>query len=115
MSDMIKPAVLIVLDGFGCSDEHVDESDKSDAIAGARKPVWDRLWKEYPHAAIKTSGSAVGLPGGQMGNSEVGHMNLGAGRVVYQEFTRVQRSVRTGSFFTNKSLVAPVDKVIESG
>lgn len=113
MSNENRPAVLIVLDGFGHG--KYDESIESNAIAAARKPVWDRLWGEYPNTFIKTSGSAVGLPGDQMGNSEVGHMNLGAGRVVYQEFTRVQRSVRTGSFYTNKTLTDPVDKVVASG
>ena len=89
-------------------------SDKTDhnAILAARKPVWDRLWADYPHTAIATSGSAVGLPGGQMGNSEVGHLNLGAGRVVYQEFTRIGRSIRTGSFFSNRTLTDAVDLAV---
>ncbi|MES9844272.1 MAG: 2,3-bisphosphoglycerate-independent phosphoglycerate mutase [Candidatus Sedimenticola sp. 6PFRAG5] len=108
MSARAKPAVLIILDGWGYSEE-----DESNAIRMARTPVWDRLWKEYPHALIRTSGAEVGLPAGQMGNSEVGHLNLGAGRVVYQEFTRVSRSVRTGSFFNNRTLTDGVDKAIE--
>ncbi len=89
-------------------------SDNTDhnAILAARTPVWDRLWADYPHTAIRTSGSAVGLPGGQMGNSEVGHLNLGAGRVVYQEFTRIGRSIRTGSFFSNRTLTDAVDLAI---
>ena len=70
---------------------------------------------EYPHSFLRTSGSSVGLPGKQMGNSEVGHLNLGAGRVVYQEFTRVSRSIKTGSFFTNATLTDAVDLAIESG
>ncbi len=92
-------------------------SDNTDhnAIGAAAKPVWDRLWSSYPHTAIATSGSAVGLPGGQMGNSEVGHLNLGAGRVVYQEFTRIGRSIRTGSFFTNRTLTDAVDLAVERG
>ncbi len=102
-----KPVVLIVLDGWGL--RHATEHN---AIAGARKPVWDRLWRERPHTAIRTSGSSVGLPSGQMGNSEVGHLNLGAGRVIYQEFTRVSRSIRTGSFFSNLTLIDAVDRAV---
>ena len=102
-----RPVVLIVLDGWGM--RHAPEHN---AIAAARKPVWDRLWRERPHTAIRTSGSSVGLPSGQMGNSEVGHLNLGAGRVIYQEFTRVSRSIRTGSFFANLTLIDAVDKAV---
>lgn len=102
--------MLLILDGWGMS----DGSDHN-AIASARKPNWDRLWEKYPHTGIRTSGSAVGLPGGQMGNSEVGHLNLGSGRVVYQEFTRVSRSIRTGSFFTNLTLTNAVDQAVQSG
>ncbi|MCG7948907.1 MAG: 2,3-bisphosphoglycerate-independent phosphoglycerate mutase [Candidatus Thiodiazotropha taylori] len=110
MSDRPKPVVLTILDGWGYS-----EDTEVNAITEARTPVWDRLWREHPHTLITTTGAAVGLPGGQMGNSEVGHLNLGAGRVVYQEFTRVSRSIRTGSFFTNQTLTAAVDKAAESG
>lgn len=102
--------VLLILDGWGYS-----EDPNNNAIMAANKPVWDRLWREYPHTLIRTSGSAVGLPAGQMGNSEVGHLNLGAGRVVYQEFTRISRSVRTGSFFTNNTLTSAVDEAIQRG
>ncbi len=108
MTDKAKPAVLVILDGWGMSD-----NPDHNAILAARKPVWDRLWSTYPHTGIKTSGSAVGLPAGQMGNSEVGHLNLGAGRVVYQEITRISRSVRTGSFFSNRTLTDAVDTAIE--
>jgi 2,3-bisphosphoglycerate-independent phosphoglycerate mutase len=101
--------VLLILDGWGYS-----EIPQHNAIAAARKPVWDALWKNYPHMLIRTSGAAVGLPADQMGNSEVGHLNLGAGRVVYQEFTRVSRAIKTGSFYTNLTLTDAVDKVIES-
>ena len=110
MTQRPKPVVLIILDGWGYS-----EDSDSNAITLARTPVWDRLWREFPHTLINTSGAAVGLPGGQMGNSEVGHLNLGAGRVVYQEFTRVSRSIRTGSFFTNETLTEAADKAIETG
>jgi 2,3-bisphosphoglycerate-independent phosphoglycerate mutase len=108
MTNRVRPAVLLIFDGWGNSDrvEH-------NAIAAARKPVWDRLWASYPHTEISTSGSSVGLPGGQMGNSEVGHLNLGAGRVVYQEFTRIGRSIRTGSFFSNRTLTDAVDIAVQ--
>ncbi|PLY12413.1 MAG: 2,3-bisphosphoglycerate-independent phosphoglycerate mutase [Sedimenticola sp.] len=108
MTTRAKPAVLIILDGWGYSEE-----DDFNAIKAAATPVWDRLWREYPHTLIRTSGAEVGLPAGQMGNSEVGHLNLGAGRVVYQEYTRISRSVRTGSFFSNRTLTEGVDKSIE--
>jgi 2,3-bisphosphoglycerate-independent phosphoglycerate mutase len=101
--------VLLILDGWGYS-----EIPQHNAIAAARKPVWDALWKHCPHMLIRTSGAAVGLPADQMGNSEVGHLNLGAGRVVYQEFTRVSRAIKTGSFFTNLTLTDAVDRAIES-
>jgi 2,3-bisphosphoglycerate-independent phosphoglycerate mutase len=110
MSNKVRPAVLLVLDGWGMSD-----NSEHNAISAAHTPVWDRLWADYPHTAIRTSGSSVGLPGGQMGNSEVGHLNLGAGRVVYQEFTRIGRSIRTGSFFSNRTLTDAVDLAVEAG
>jgi 2,3-bisphosphoglycerate-independent phosphoglycerate mutase len=109
MSKSRKPLTLIILDGWGYSEE-----SEFNAIAKADTPVWDRLWSEYPHCFLRTSGSAVGLPGKQMGNSEVGHLNLGAGRVVYQEFTRVNRSIKTGSFFSNATLTDAVDLAIET-
>jgi 2,3-bisphosphoglycerate-independent phosphoglycerate mutase len=102
--------VLLVLDGWGCGAPMSDN-----AIHAARTPVWDRLWRDCPHTLIRTSGAAVGLPAEQMGNSEVGHLNLGAGRVVYQEFTRVTRAVRTGSFFTNQTLTDAVDLAAAHG
>ncbi len=98
------PVALVILDGWG----YREEAD-ANAIAHADTPVWDRLWRTRPHTLIKASGSAVGLPSGQMGNSEVGHLNLGAGRVVYQEFTRVSRAIRTGSFFRNQTLTGAVE------
>ena len=110
MNKKVRPAVLLILDGWGMS-----ESSEFNAIKAARTPAWDRLWSTYPHTLIRTSGSAVGLPGGQMGNSEVGHLNLGAGRVVYQEFTRIGRSIRTGSFFSNRTLTDAVDLAVETG
>lgn len=109
MSDSLKPFVLLILDGWGYS-----EDISHNAIAAAKKPTWDRLWSQYPHSFIRTSGAAVGLPGEQMGNSEVGHLNLGSGRVVYQEFTRVSRAIKTGSFFTNATLTDAVDQAIKN-
>ena len=101
--------VLLILDGWGYS-----ETPQHNAIAAANKPVWDRIWDNYPHTLIRTSGAAVGLPADQMGNSEVGHLNLGAGRVVYQEFTRVSRAIKTGSFFRNHTLTDAVDLAKEN-
>ncbi len=102
-----KPLVLIILDGFGHS-----ESPDYNAIYAAKKPVWDRLLATQPHGLISGSGMDVGLPDGQMGNSEVGHMNLGAGRVVYQDFTRVTKAIRDGEFFENPVIAAAVDKAV---
>jgi len=96
--------LLIILDGFGCRHEGPDN-----AISRARKPIWDTLWKTCPHTLIQASEAAVGLPSGQMGNSEVGHLNIGAGRVVYQEFTRIDRAIHEGHFFTNPALKSAVD------
>ncbi|WP_407313266.1 2,3-bisphosphoglycerate-independent phosphoglycerate mutase [Pseudomonas sp. nanlin1] len=105
-----KPLVLIILDGFGHSESH-----ESNAIYSATKPVYDRLLATQAHGLISGSGMDVGLPDGQMGNSEVGHMNLGAGRVVYQDFTRVTKAIRDGEFFHNPTLCAAVDKAVASG
>ena len=110
MSGKIKTVVLLILDGWGNSD-----SEEFNAIRSAKKLVFDRLLKEHPFTEIDTSGAAVGLPAGQMGNSEVGHLNLGAGRVVYQEITRISRSIRTGSFYENRTLTDAVDLAIETG
>ncbi len=104
MPTQAKPMALIILDGWGYSEEQ-----DNNAIAQAHTPVWDRLWAESPHTLLHCSGAEVGLPAGQMGNSEVGHLNLGAGRVVYQEFTRISRAIKTGSFFTNQTLTDAVD------
>jgi 2,3-bisphosphoglycerate-independent phosphoglycerate mutase len=90
------PVLLLILDGFGYS-----EDPDNNAIANARKPNWDRLWNTYPHTLINASELSVGLPKGQMGNSEVGHLNIGAGRVIYQELTRVDVAIQDGSFNTN--------------
>ncbi|MEH6387181.1 MULTISPECIES: 2,3-bisphosphoglycerate-independent phosphoglycerate mutase [Pseudomonas] len=103
-----KPLVLMILDGFGHS-----ESPESNAIMAARTPVWDRLWSTAPHTLVSGSGMDVGLPDGQMGNSEVGHMNLGAGRVVYQDFTRVTKSIMEGDFYENPELCKAVDAAVK--
>lgn len=105
-----KPLVLIILDGFGHSD-----SAEFNAIHAANKPVYDHLLASQPHGLISGSGMDVGLPDGQMGNSEVGHMNLGAGRVVYQDFTRVTKSIRDGEFFENPTICTAVDKAASAG
>ena len=104
-----RPLLLCILDGWGYS-----ENEYFNAIRTAKTPVWDSLWAHYPHSLVRCSGAEVGLPSGQMGNSEVGHLNLGAGRVVYQEFTRVSRSVKTGSFFSNATLTEAVDVAIKN-
>ncbi len=110
MTTTPKPLVLMILDGFGHSD-----SPESNAVFAAKKPVLDRLWATVPNGLISGSGMDVGLPDGQMGNSEVGHMNLGAGRVVYQDFTRVTKSIRDGEFFENPTICAAVDKAVAAG
>lgn len=110
MSQKRTPTALIILDGWG----HRDETEHN-AIANANTPTWDRLLADHPNTLIQTSGNAVGLPEGQMGNSEVGHMNLGAGRIVYQNFTRINKAIEDGSFFENEALCAAVDKAKANG
>ena len=110
MSTTPKPLALIILDGFGHSD-----SPESNAIYHANTPFYDHLRATYPHGLISGSGLDVGLPDGQMGNSEVGHMNLGAGRVVYQELTRIAKAIQDGDFFTNSTLTGAVDKAVAAG
>ncbi len=100
----MTPVLLVILDGFGHS-----EDDANNAIAQAKKPNWDRLWREQQHTLINASESFVGLPDGQMGNSEVGHLNIGAGRVVYQEFERINHAILSGSFFENPALLEAVN------
>jgi len=107
MPSIAKPMTLIILDGWGQSD-----SPDSNAIYHANTPNWDKLWANNPHSLLSCSGAEVGLPAEQMGNSEVGHLNLGAGRVIYQEFTRISRSIKTGSFFSNATLTDAVDKAV---
>src|SRR6201997_4959380 len=91
---------LVILDGWGCA-----PPGPGNAVELASTPVFDRLWSEYPHARLAASGEAVGLPHGQMGNSEVGHLTIGSGRVLDQDFQRVNRSIASGAFFENEALV----------
>ncbi|HSH71631.1 MAG TPA: 2,3-bisphosphoglycerate-independent phosphoglycerate mutase [Methylophilaceae bacterium] len=102
----ITPVILLILDGFGYREDVTDN-----AIAQAYKPNWDRLWQAYPHTLINASEGFVGLPAGQMGNSEVGHLNIGAGRIVFQEFERINNAIETGIFFENPELVKAVETV----
>ena len=99
-----KPTVLMILDGYGLNDR-VD----GNAVAQAKTPVMDALMKEYPFVKGNASGMAVGLPEGQMGNSEVGHLNMGAGRIVYQELTRITKEIQDGTFFENPALLDAVN------
>ena len=104
-----RPVLLCIMDGFGLAPE-----GKGNAVSLAKKPNYDRLMKEYPHTLIEASGEAVGLPEGQMGNSEVGHMNLGAGRIVYQSLTRINLSIRNGEFEHNKAICDSIEHAIKN-
>ena len=99
-----KPTVLMILDGYG-----LNERSDGNAVFEAKTPVMDSLMKDYPFVKGLASGMAVGLPNGQMGNSEVGHLNMGAGRIVYQELTRITKEIQDGTFFTNKALMTAID------
>ncbi|MGS0971971.1 MAG: 2,3-bisphosphoglycerate-independent phosphoglycerate mutase [Candidatus Izemoplasmataceae bacterium] len=103
---MKKPVVLIIMDGFGLREE-----DNGNAVHMAKKPNVDYLMKEYPNSTLTASGEAVGLPDGQMGNSEVGHLNLGAGRIVYQSLTRINKAIKDGSFFENEAYLNAIENV----
>lgn len=105
-----KPVLLLILDGWG-----MREADADNAIAVADTPNWDALMARCPNTLIATSGEAVGLPDGQMGNSEVGHMNIGAGRVVYQDFLRINRAVADGQLLAQPALAAQLDKHLAHG
>ena len=98
-----RPTVLMILDGYGLNDK-----TEGNAVAQANTPVMDALMKEYPFVKGEASGMAVGLPEGQMGNSEVGHLNMGAGRIVYQELTRITKSIADGDFFENEAFLKSV-------
>jgi len=96
---------MIVLDGWGLA-----PAEERNAVAAAHTPTFDRIWHDCPHTQLDASGEAVGLPAGQMGNSEVGHTNLGAGRVVYQPSARITKSIRDGDFFDNPALVEAMEQ-----
>ena len=99
-----KPVALIIMDGYG-----YNPSDYGNAITAAEKPYLDKYIKECPNTKIGASGMDVGLPDGQMGNSEVGHTNIGAGRIVYQELTRITKAIQDGDFFKNEALLNAVE------
>ena len=104
-----KPVMLMILDGFG-----IAKASDGNAVSLAKKPNFDRLIKEYPHSTLEASGMAVGLPEGQMGNSEVGHLNIGAGRIVYQELTRITKAIADGEFFENEELLKAMKNAKEN-
>ncbi|WP_339338205.1 2,3-bisphosphoglycerate-independent phosphoglycerate mutase [uncultured Oceanicoccus sp.] len=104
-----KPVVLLILDGWGHR-----EAPEDNAIHNANTPTWDRLWNEQPKTLISSSGMSVGLPDGQMGNSEVGHMSLGAGRIVYQNISRIDKAIADGDFFDNRTYIDAIDKAISN-
>lgn len=110
MTQPKKPLVLVILDGWGYR-----ENPQNNAILAANTPVLDQLWQQYPHTLISGSGLDVGLPDGQMGNSEVGHVNLGAGRVVYQDFTRITKAINDNEFEQNPALVNAIDSAVSKG
>ena len=105
-----RPVALIVLDGWGCA-----PPGEGNAVSSARTPVFDGLRSRYPHTTLEASGTAVGLPEGQMGNSEVGHLTIGSGRAIYQDLVRINNAVGDGSLFENESLVAAIDRASERG
>lgn len=104
-----KPFLLMILDGWGYREDAPDN-----AIARANTPIWHKLWQTYPHLLLSASNEDVGLPSGQMGNSEVGHMNIGAGRIVYQDFTRIEKDIREGRFVNNPAFSQLFDKLKQS-
>ncbi len=110
MAHTPRPVLLLILDGWGYR-----EDAENNAIAQANTPNWDSWWRSHPHSLLNASGPSVGLPSGQMGNSEVGHINIGAGRVVYQEYERINRGIVDGSFYKNNALCAAVDAAQTQG
>ena len=105
-----KPTMLMILDGFGLSNR-----TEGNAIAAANTPALDEIFSKYPKTRLDACGLAVGLPDGQMGNSEVGHLNIGAGRIVYQELTRITKSIEDGDFFENPALNQAMDHALSRG
>ncbi|MEI3612323.1 2,3-bisphosphoglycerate-independent phosphoglycerate mutase [Pseudogracilibacillus sp. SO30301A] len=103
---MTNLAAIIILDGFGCRAE-----EQGNAVAQAKKPNFDRYWNSYPHNQLQVSGLSVGLPEGQMGNSEVGHLNIGAGRIVFQSLTRINNAIASGEFYKNTIFLKALEQV----
>lgn len=101
-----RPVVLMILDGYGLND-----NCEANAVCEGKTPIMDQLMSQCPFVKGQASGLAVGLPDGQMGNSEVGHLNMGAGRIVYQELTRITKSIEDGDFFSNEALMAAVENL----
>lgn len=110
MADSLSKALLVILDGYGLA-----ENPEVSAIEKAHKPFLDHLFKTYPHSKLSASGEDVGLPDGQFGNSEVGHLNIGAGRIVWQELSRINKAIRDESFFENEILLEAMKKAREKG
>src|SRR6187455_2680985 len=109
MSPLVPSLALVILDGWGLA-----EPGPGNAISLAETPTFDALWERYPHTQMSASGRDVGLPDGQMGNSEVGHLNLGAGSIVKQDLARIDDAVADGSFFENEALRAACARAVES-
>ncbi|HQO48421.1 MAG TPA: 2,3-bisphosphoglycerate-independent phosphoglycerate mutase, partial [Paludibacteraceae bacterium] len=107
---MNKKALLMILDGWG-----IGNGTKSDVISQTSTPYWDYLLKNYPHSQLQASGENVGLPDGQMGNSEVGHLNIGAGRIVYQDLVKINRACKDGSILKNPEIVRAYEYAQKSG
>lgn len=110
MANHHLPALLVIMDGFGLAPQGADN-----AVAAASTPFIDSLYEKYPHTTLGASGEDVGLPDGQMGNSEVGHLNIGAGRIVFQELSRINNAIKDGSIKTNEVFTKTMDDVAASG
>ena len=106
-SPVVSPAILVILDGFGYR-----EASENNAIFHAQTPTFDRLWREGESTLVSGSGLDVGLPDGQMGNSEVGHMSLGSGRIIYQSITRIDKAIADGDFDTNSAYCDAIDNAV---
>ncbi len=109
-SSPFSPTVLVILDGFGFREE-----PDNNAIFHAHTPTFDRLWEQGESTLVSGSGLDVGLPDGQMGNSEVGHMSLGSGRIIYQSITRIDQAIKDGAFNTNAAYTAAIDSAVSTG
>ena len=110
MPGSVDLVTLVILDGWGCA-----PPGPGNAVELARTPVFDRLWAEYPHTTLAASGEAVGLPSGQMGNSEVGHLTIGSGRILFQDLQRVNAAIRDGSLFENPALLGAFERAKARG